>query len=177
MAGVRKIRIGDLLVSKGEITEEQLQRALAEQKKLGLKLGRILIDMGCIDEDRFLEFLSEQLGAPFYDLKSFTFDPEVVARLPETYARRYRALVLEDRDGDVVVGMADPMDIFAYDEISRQLGVPISVAVVRESELIAMLDLAYRRTTDFNPFYELSYAAQVSAIRVQGLACNPARSG
>ncbi len=152
MAGIRKIRIGDLLVSKGEISQEQLQQALAEQKKLGLKLGRILIDMGCIEEDRFLEFLSEQLGAPFYDLKSFTFDPEVVARLPETYARRYRALVLEDRDGDIVVGMADPMDIFAYDEISRQLGVPISVAVVRESELVAMLDLAYRRTSDIVSF-------------------------
>lgn len=151
-AAHRKIRIGDLLVSKGEITEEQLQQALVEQKKKGVKLGRILIDMGCIEEDRFLEFLSEQLGAPFYDLKEFTFDPEVVARLPETYARRYRALVLEERNGDVVVGMADPMDIFAYDELSRQLGQPISVAVVRESELMAMLDMAYRRTSDIVSF-------------------------
>jgi MSHA biogenesis protein MshE len=148
----RKIRIGDLLVSKGEISEEQLQQALAEQKKLGLKLGRILIDSGCIEEDRFLAFLSEQLRAPFYDLKEFSFDPEVVARLPETYARRYRALLLEERDGELIVGMADPMDIFAYDELSRQLGAPISVAVVRESELMAMLDMAYRRTSDIVSF-------------------------
>ncbi|MDZ7670260.1 MAG: GspE/PulE family protein [Gammaproteobacteria bacterium] len=152
MAGHRKIRIGDLLVSKGEITEEQLQQALVEQKKQGLKLGRILINMGCIEEDRFLEFLSEQLKAPFYDLKEFSFDPDVVARLPETYARRYRALLLEERDGELVVGMADPMDIFAYDEISRQLGAPINVAVVRESELMAMLDMAYRRTSDIVSF-------------------------
>ena len=131
-----KVRIGDLLVGKGEITEAQLQEALAEQKKSGLKLGRILVDRAFVEEDRFLMFLSEQLGAPFYDLKAFNFDPQVVSRLPETYARRYRALVLEENQGELIVGMVDPMDIFAYDELSRQLGQPISVAVVRESELL-----------------------------------------
>ncbi|MEZ5561261.1 MAG: GspE/PulE family protein [Pseudomonadales bacterium] len=152
MVGRQKIRIGDLLVSKGEISEEQLQEALAEQKRSGLKLGRILIDKGFIDEDRFLGFLSEQLGAPFYDLRSFAVDSELVARLPETYARRYRALLLEERNGDLIVGMADPMDIFGYDELSRQLGQPISVAVVRESELMTMLDVAYRRTSEIVSF-------------------------
>lgn len=147
-----KVRIGDLLVSKGEITEAQLQEALAEQKKSGLKLGRILVDRNFVEEDRFLVFLSEQLGAPFYDLKAFNFDPKVVSRLPETYARRYRALALEDKQGELIVGMVDPMDIFAYDELSRQLGQPISVAVVRESELLAMLDMAYRRTSDIVSF-------------------------
>lgn len=131
MPGKQKVRIGDLLVASGEITEEQLSAALAEQKKSGMKLGRILITLGYVEEDKFLQFLSEQLGAPFYDLKSFNYDPEVVARLPETYARRYRALVLEEKDHDLVVGMVDPMDIFAYDELSRQLGQAISVAVVR----------------------------------------------
>lgn len=150
--GKQKVRIGDLLVSKGELTEEQLIEALAEQKKSGLKLGRILIEKGYVEEDRFLQFLSEQFGIPFYDLKAFNFDPEVVVRLPETYARRYRALLLEEKKGELIVGMADPMDIFAYDELSRQLGQPVSIAVVRESELMAMLDLVYRRTDDIAGF-------------------------
>ena len=105
-----KVRIGDLPVGKGEITEAQLQEALAEQKKSGLKLGRILVDRAFVEEDRFLMFLSEQLGAPFYDLKAFNFDPQVVSRLPETYARRYRALVLEEKQGELIVGMVDPID-------------------------------------------------------------------
>ncbi len=150
--GKQKVRIGDLLVSKGELTEEQLTEALGEQKKSGLKLGRILIEKGYVEEDRFLQFLSQQFGIPFYDLKSFNYDPEVVVRLPETYARRYRALLLEENKGELIVGMVDPMDIFAYDELSRQLGQPVSVAVVRESELMAMLDLAYRRTDDIAGF-------------------------
>ncbi len=153
MGGAKqKVRIGDLLVANGEITEAQLMSALAEQKRSGLKLGRILIEQDFIEEDRFLLFLSEQLGAPFYDLKSFNFDPEIVGRLPETYARRYRALVLEDKNGELVVGMVDPMDIFAYDELCRQLDAPVSVGVVRESELLSMLDMAYRRTDDIVSF-------------------------
>ncbi len=150
----QKIRIGDLLVGKGEITEEQLLSALKDQKSSGRKLGRILIENGYIDEDRFLAFLSEQLSIPFIDLREITIDPELVVRLPETYARRYRAIVLREEGGELVIGMADPMDIFAYDELSRQLHEPISVAVVRESELLSLLDLAYRRTGDIDNFAE-----------------------
>ncbi len=150
--GKQKIRIGDLLVASGEVTQEQLFDALAEQKETGSKLGRILIDRGFIEEDRFLHFLSEQFSVPFYDLKEFNVDPELATLLPETYARRYRALVLEEKSGQLIVGLVDPMDIFAYDEISRQLKQPISIAVVRESELVHTLDTAYRRLGDIESF-------------------------
>ncbi len=131
-----KVRIGDMLVSNGEITEEQLQAALAEQRVSGRKLGRILVDKNFIDEDRFLGFLSEQFGIPFVDLKHVNFEPGLVGRLPETYARRYRAIVLEEKNGELLLGMADPMDVFAYDELARQLKQPVALAVVRESELL-----------------------------------------
>ncbi|MEM7096769.1 MAG: ATPase, T2SS/T4P/T4SS family [Pseudomonadota bacterium] len=153
MAGkVGKIRIGDLLVTSGDITAEQLQSALAEQKQSGLKLGRILVDSGYVSEDRLLGFLSEQLGMPYVDLEDYAFDEAVVAKLPETYARRYRAVVLKEEDESFLVGLADPTDIFAYDEITRQLGSMVSVAVVKESELLTVLDSAYRRTSDIVSF-------------------------
>ena len=152
MRNSNKIRIGDLLVANGDITEQQLREALTEQKDTGLKLGRILVDRGYVEEERLLRFLSEQLGIPFIDLKNFEYDEALVARLPETYARRYRAMVLEERGAELLVGMADPIDIFAYDEIGRQLDQPISLAVVRESELLTVLDRAYRRTSEIVSF-------------------------
>ena len=153
MAGkVGKIRIGDLLVGSGDITQEQLMSALAEQKESGLKLGRILVDSGYVSEDRLLGFLSEQLGVPYIDLEDFEYDEATVARLPETYARRYRAVVLREEEHGYLVGLADPTDIFAYDEISRQLDSVVSIAVVKESELLALLDSAYRRTSDIVSF-------------------------
>jgi len=155
MAGLKKkIRIGDLLVSNAVITETQLQLALEKQKSSGLRLGRTLISLGYVGEDQFLEFLSTQLRIPFVDLRRFKFDISLVARLSETLARRYRAIVLSDNKGELLVGMADPTDIYAYDAIERALQQPILQAVVRESELLGTLDLVYRRTEDIASFAE-----------------------
>lgn len=150
----KKIRIGDLLVQNDVITKEQLQTALEQQQESGSKLGHILVEMGFVEEDEFLGFLSEQLNIPFIDLRRFSFDSELVQRLPETYARRYRAIVLTDERDGLLVGMADPMDIFAYDELERILQEPIKQAVVRETELLNTLDLVYRRTDEIANFAE-----------------------
>lgn len=153
-ASRRKIRIGDLLVQNDVITEDQLLAGLSQQKETGHKLGRTLVDLGFVGEDEFLGFLSEQLDIPFVDLRRFSFDNELVQRLPESYARRYRAIVLSDEPKGLVVGMADPMDIFAYDELERILQTPIQQAVVREAELLNTLDLVYRRTDEIAFFAE-----------------------
>lgn len=145
----KRIRIGDLLIQNGLITEEQLTEALASQKKSGKKLGKALIDLGFIEEDRMLQLLSQQLDVQFIQLRNFDFKPEVTQRLPEAHARRFRALVLnENEQGELVVGMADPTDIFGFDELSRILRQPLQLAVVRETELLEALDLLYRRTSE-----------------------------
>jgi MSHA biogenesis protein MshE len=144
----KKLRIGDLLIQQGAITEDQLVAALAQQKESGQRLGRTLSDMGFVEEDQMLTILSKQLNIPFVDLGRFDFNADLVKKLPETMARRFRAIILEDQRKDLLVGMTDPMDIFAVDELSRLLGRSIKQAVVRESELLASLDVVYRRTQD-----------------------------
>lgn len=150
MSRRQKIRIGDLLVQNKVIAESQLAQALAEQKKTGRKLGRVLIDLGFLDEDRLLEFLAQQLGTQLIDLKHFKFKAETVRLLPETHARRFRALVLAESQKDVLVGMADPTDIFAYDELARLLKKPVRAALVREADLLLAIDLVYRRTAEIS---------------------------
>ncbi len=144
----RKIRIGDLLVQHRIISETQLEAALAEQKRSGHKLGITLVELGYINEKQLLEFLSQQLNIPFIDLKKFKLDPQVVQLLPEAQARRYRALVLEAGAQDALVGMADPTDLFAFDQISSLLKRHVRQAVVWESDLLRALDLTYRRTQE-----------------------------
>ncbi|MFM1897482.1 MAG: hypothetical protein RLZZ385_2556 [Pseudomonadota bacterium] len=150
----QKIRIGELLVQNGVISEKQLKTALEKQKELGQRIGKVLIALGYVEEDQFLSFLSQQLQIPFINLRRYNFDVNLVMRLPETYARRYRAIVLADQGNYLLVGMADPMDIFAFDELERILERPIQQAVVRESELLNTLDLVYRRTEDIATFAE-----------------------
>lgn len=150
----QKARIGDMLVRSNVITEAQLQVALEKQKSTGLRLGRMLVALGFVEEDQFLEFLSTQLRIPFVDLRRYSFDVSLVQRLSETLARRYRAIVLSDHKGELLVGMADPTDIYAFDAIERALQQPIKQAVVRESELLGTLDLVYRRTEEIAGFAE-----------------------
>ena len=142
----KKIRLGDLLVESGEITDEQLSLALKEQKKGGRKLGATLIDLGFIAEDRLLRVLAEQLQLPLIDLTRYKYDVESTRRLPETLARRYRTILLQDGIGEALVGMVDPTDLFAYDQIARALGKPVKQAVVREAQMLATFDQVYRRT-------------------------------
>ncbi len=154
MAFRKKIRLGDLLVEKGLITDDQLQLALQEQKKLGRKLGNTLIELGMIDEQSILNLLSSQLGIPLVDLRNFTYDEAVVRTLSESIARRYRAIVLEDRATDYLVGMADPTDLYALDEIQEKLSKPVSQAIVREGDLLLTFDKVYRRTEEISALAE-----------------------
>ncbi len=150
----KKIRIGELLVENAVISEAQLTSALSEQKKTGLKLGRQLIEAGYIDENRFLEFLSQQLDIPNVDLARYETRPGIVDLLPETYARRFRAIVLDVKNDVALVGMADPTNIFAMDEIERILKMSLDPAVVRESDLLAAIDRNYRRTSQIQDLAE-----------------------
>jgi MSHA biogenesis protein MshE len=150
----KKIRIGDLLVEHKVVSESQLQNALVEQQKSGHKLGRTLVALGYISEDQLLDFLSRQLKLPFIDLKHYKYKPDTVRLLPETVARRYRAIALDDAGDSVLVGMADPTDIFAYDEIARVLKRPLREAVVRESDLLRTIDTVYRRTEEISSLAE-----------------------
>lgn len=151
---MKKIRLGDLLVQEKIISEEQLMQALDQQKTTGQRLGRSLIDMHLVEEDQLLQLLSKQLDVPFIQLRNYQFNTQLTQRLPETLARRFRAIVLAEDGSELLIGMADPLDMFAYDEMGRILSCPIKTAVVRESELLDTLDIIYRRTDEIENLAE-----------------------
>jgi MSHA biogenesis protein MshE len=150
MARPEKIRLGDLLIQQGLLTDEQLKLALAEQKNSGRKLGRIFVDSGFVTEEAISRALARQLQSPFIDLKGFTPRPDLIKLLPEAQARRYRMLILEERGGRLLTGFADPTDLSAYDEVSRITHREIEMAVVMESQLLGLVDRVYRRTEEIS---------------------------
>jgi len=150
----KRIRLGDLLVAQQLIGQDQLEEALASQKSTGMKLGRQLISMGFVEENTLLDLLSKQLGIPFIELKHFRFDKALVQSLPEAIARRYRVMILSEEGDSVLLGMADPTDIFGLDDVRNVIDRPIKTAVVRESELLDILDIAYSRTEEISNLAE-----------------------
>ncbi|HEU6455954.1 MAG TPA: GspE/PulE family protein, partial [Roseateles sp.] len=145
-----KLRLGDVLVEQQLISAEQLGQALELQRATGKKLGRILIEANLITEEALAHVLARQLRAPFVNLKTFPLKTELVRLLPETPARRFRALVLEERGDTLLVAMADPLDLFGFDELAKILKRRLAMAVVADSQLAAVFDKHYRRSDEIS---------------------------
>ena len=146
----QRLRLGDILVAQKVVSQEQLKLALDEQKRSGRRLGRVLVEMGFVAEEEIARALSRQLNLAFVDLKQHHFNPGVVLKLPEVAARRFRAVALEERGAKMLVGMADPTDLFAFDELTRILKKDVEPVVVTESEVTHALDRVYRRTEEIS---------------------------
>lgn len=144
---VKKIRLGDLLINLGYLTSDQLQYALKVQQKHGGKLGYILMNLGYIDEKILIETLAKQLNIPLIDLKTHPINIANAQKLPENIARQCRGILIEGigyQKGEWLIGMADPTDLMAYDEIICSLKKEARTAIVLESDLMNTLDEVYR---------------------------------
>ena len=150
MARPEKIRLGDLLIQQGLLTDEQLKFALDEQKRSGRKLGRIVVESAFVTEEAISQALDKQLRIAFVVIKHLSPKTELISLLPEAQARRFRAIVLDELDGKLRVGFVDPTDLQAYDEIARIARREIDLAVVTETQLLALIDRVYRRTEEIS---------------------------
>jgi MSHA biogenesis protein MshE len=169
-----KVRLGEILIQQKQLSETQLQFALGEQKRTGRKLGRVFVENGFVTEEQISSALAKQLGIAYISLKFYNLNPDTVRLLPETQARRFRAIALEERPGSLLIGMADPTDLFAYDEISRTVKRNIELAVVNESELMVNIDRLYRRTEEITDFTrELEHDLGDSYVDFGVLAATP----
>jgi MSHA biogenesis protein MshE len=147
------MRLGDLLVDKHIITNEQLMQALSSQKQTGRKLGDTLIELNYLSERQLLQFLAQQLDIPFIDISQTKISPDVASLLPEVHARRLRAIIIKDRGDSVLLGMSDPADLSGLDQLERMLAPKnIELAVVMESQIFDAFDSLYRRTAEIESF-------------------------
>jgi len=145
-----RLRLGDVLIQQRLVSQEQLKHAFEQQTVTGKRLGRVLIEEGILSEETLAHALARQLRVPMVSLKNYPLTGETVRLLAEAPARRHRAVVLEDKGDYVLVGFADPLDLTAYDEITRLLRRPVRMAVVSENHLLAVLDRHYRRTEEIS---------------------------
>ncbi len=148
----KRFRLGEVLVSRGLIDAEQLAKALEAQKASGRKLGRALTDLKFVSENQIAEVVAEQLGLRFEDLARVEIDRALAARLPEVHARRYRAIPLRETTGGVEVGMVDPADGVALDQLSRTLKAGVLPVVVAEGALLAAIERVYQRREEMAGF-------------------------
>ena len=148
----KTVLLGSALVQQGVITQEKLDEALAEHRRSGKQLGRVLVDSGLVTEEQIARTVSAQLGIPYVDLRRYEVNADTVRKLTEVQARRFRAVVLEARNDTFLVGLVDPTDLRAQDELSLTLKRPIEVAMITNDQLANTIDRVYRRTEQITEF-------------------------
>ncbi len=122
------MRLGDLLVSSGVITEAQLEQALAMPKESGQRLGDVLIQSGLITEAQLIDALRVQLGVDFVDLTAVSIPVELAQYVPRNLAKKFCVVPVKLMQDRLFLAMSDPLDFVAQDEVktaSRKRIVPM----------------------------------------------------
>lgn len=139
----KKIRLGDVLVNSGVITQEQLEEGLKRQKGSGRKLGETLVDEGFVTEEAIARALSSQLGYEMVDLQNVAIPEDVLKLVPGNVLERYKVLPFEyapDNMNVLHVAMADPMDMAAMDDITIITNLQVEPVVSTTRSIMLALD-------------------------------------
>ena len=136
-------RLGDLLAASGVISQAQLDKALAVQKKTGERLGKTLINLGYITEQSMLEVLEVQLGVPHVDLTDYPVTPEVAAAIPAALAERHQVIPVKKEGKRITLAMTDPTNFYAIDDVRMVTGCEVSPVIAAEREIIQAINESY----------------------------------
>ncbi len=134
-SGAGKMRIGELLRKQGYITTQQLDKALAHQKKHKGRLGSILIRMGYIEEDTILNVLTRLHNFPAINISREPPQPEVLQIMTYEIAKKYTAFPLRLLGKSLQVTMAEPTDTSLVEDLQQEVKRSLSVCVSTERDI------------------------------------------
>jgi type IV pilus assembly protein PilB len=135
--------LGQYLVEKGIVTQEQLRAALEEQRKSGLYLREVFQKLGFVKEDDILSFFEDELNIPRVSLSDYSVDPEIIKLVPEKLARRHRLIPLFRIKDTLTVAMEDPLNVIAIDEVGSATGMDIDPCICTHEDINLALKRYY----------------------------------
>lgn len=152
MAVAKTVQIGAALVEQGYLSQLELNVALAEQKRSGRLLGRVLVENSYVTDEQMARTIAAQQGVPFIDLRRYDVDSKVVHMLTEVQARRFSAIILEDRGDSYLVGLVNPSNLREQDDLANLLGRPIYISVITHDQFSMTVDRLYRKTDQLDGY-------------------------
>jgi len=141
------MKLGELLVYSGKITQKQLRQALETQKQSGRKLGEIIIEQGWASENEVMGVLENQMGIENFNIKEEAIEPEIPRLITENLARRYTAIPVKIIENKLKVAMSDPLNIFAIEDIEIATGLKIEPVLSSKKEIEGAIDQFFGKQT------------------------------
>lgn len=135
-SSIKNVRIGDVLLEYGYITESQLKKALDYQKQnKGKRIGAVLIELGAITEKQMLQALAKRLHLKLIDISTQTINIEAVERIPQQLAEKYDMLAIDCEEGILTVAVNDPMNLYAIEDIRQLTGLSLQLLLTESKPL------------------------------------------
>jgi type IV pilus assembly protein PilB len=125
----RKFKLGELLVTTGKLSQEQVDSALKRSRDSGTMLGETLVDMGLVKATELLKIVGQQLGLPAVELRAGLIDPEVLHYIPKEKAQYYGVVPMFNVEGRLTVAISRPLSIFDFDDLERISECPIQLVL------------------------------------------------
>lgn len=164
-----QLKLGEILLREGIITEEQLQKAIQLQKSDGGRIGEILMKLKLVDEKDIAAALGKQLGIPYASLARGLLQPQpdqgLEQLIPEGFSRRHELIPLSKNFNSLTVAFADPLDLIVIDNLRRMTGCEINPIVATRTDILSALDAFYGKRDMLGEVIESSYAAIETKMR------------
>ena len=156
----------DILYNKGLITNEQLDRILKIQKGNGSKdLQKIIIDLDILKKDEMMLALADEIGEKYVNLSDITIDPTIVVLIPEEMARRHQLIAIDKDEKKLTVAMANPLDVFAHDELKIRLGYNIDSVLSYGEDIDKALDEVFGVVDEWDQVIGKIETMQVTVLK------------
>lgn len=135
-SSIKNVRIGDVLLEYGYITQKQLEQALDYQKQnKGKRIGAVLIELGAITERQMLQALAQRLHLKLIDISTVTINIEAVGLIPQQLAEKYDMLAIDREDNVLTVAVNDPMNLYAIEDIRQLTGLQLQLLLTESKPL------------------------------------------
>jgi len=143
------LKLGELLIRRGILTQAQLDMALSEHNRTGELLGKAMIRLAFITEEQLLTTLAEQLAIPFVpSLKDRTIAPVVIQKVPARFVWHYKFMPLAIEGNTLTIAVSNPLDVWPTEDIKFHLGFEVDVVLAVEDEIMATLKKYYGMGAD-----------------------------
>ncbi|MDD4765147.1 MAG: GspE/PulE family protein [Atribacterota bacterium] len=154
----------DILIRNKVIDKKDIEKIHQRQLEKGSNIQSIIIGMGLIDKDKMMNMISEEISIPYVNLDGKTFDPSIVAMIPEDLSRQHGLVTIGKQKDKLVVAMANPLDVYTQDEIKIKLGYEIETRLAYSEDIARVLDMVYGITEDWQQMMGEIKSLAVTAV-------------